>query len=186
MRPRRADVKRAVESLRTCDWRDIERRVLAALERDRAGSTVPDGHSMGGQGNGEGESRTELHAMARTARAFPRDELHSHVEHLWAFLQQAAQSTDAVRFRLHRIDVLTKDAPVNRRACECCEAAEIRDAVTNRHPAPAHYGNVGGRLDANMHLCDLCYAFVVRHGRPPSAEERRRHDMTGRWLVKAS
>ncbi len=190
-RPTKQQVHEWCEDLRRTNWRDLERRLIVALDRDAVGSTLPDGYSQGQDGPAvmasRGQSRTEAAALARLSpRRREADPFRDHLEQAVRHLEASKASAQATVNRLAQLDSLTGEAPIVATRCETCASAGLtRD--------PDHYGNLGGALPRNMHLCSDCYKVTHRRASDPllranplpTAEEVAHHDLTGRWVRRA-
>lgn len=158
----------------------IEARLMAALERDRTGSAIPDGFPSQTMGDGAGGSEltsTESAAYRRSRRV--RDPLRENCEQACGYLEAVVMSANALRTRLANIDALGADAALD---SPCC----THHRTANLERMWEHYGNVGGRLTSELHLCGACYDFVRNQGRLPSDEEMLHHDGHGKWKVRVT
>lgn len=174
-RPKPADVEGAFNTLRggylddeSKPQRDHGLRALEAsvrdiLERDRAGSPIPDGFGTGGSGpSGHGVSRpTETAGMLR-ADADIRDELHAIAERAWGYLQQAQASLNALRSQVAKAENLTGRAPDPPRCESCARAGKVADMF--------RFTDLEGRLERNWRLCNWCYDVVRRTDKLPAVE----------------
>lgn len=169
-RPTTTRVQELCASIATTDLRRIERRLLHALERDRAGSALPDGHRTGRTGaavllslddDEANESAGTLPysdptggaAQSRIDGRHP-DIVRTHVEHAFAYLEGAEAALVALGDRLDLIENLAGAAPEPPQ-CESCARAR-------RSSDMAQFSDVGRRLDRLTRLCQWCYDVVRR------------------------
>lgn len=167
----------------------LRRRLTTALTRLEAGRPIPDGL------NRSGGSRRRLDAddlddvrltpteAAANARGFsnrPNDPVHQHGYRAASELIRAITSLDNCLAALDALDRLTDEAPIDTPACELCAGV-----LTNPRPWE-HYGDVGGRLPKPMHLCKPHRQYVEDRGAPPTPEQTRHHDTTGRWRIRTT
>jgi hypothetical protein len=186
VRPTTQQIREYCARIRRFDIDDIERRLLAALERDKAGTTIADGYpSSTMPGGGGGAELTSVESAAERRIAGTKDSVRAHLEHAYGYLEQAAISQGALGNRLDAAEREMSPDPsmVDVKVCESC----AQGAPEPRRPE--HYGTVNGRLPVNTHLCGACYDFVQRYeprneARLPSVEEIAQHHLTGRWRAR--
>lgn len=170
----------------------LQRRMLAALERDRTGTVTPDGYPSvtgGGGSRWNGSSSTERAAVALADGDTGRDWHHELLERATTALNSAVTNLNTLRAALDSLDDLTSDAPPAPRTCQHCTAH-----LPKSHARVVHRrGTVGDRLTVALDLCEPCYLFVWRSTRPgsqagllPDGDQIRHHDETGKWRVRVA
>lgn len=164
MRPKQQDIIDALAELRRIvNDKHLERRLLEAGRRDRAGSTMPDGYRTGEAGPGPkgGHGDPTLRAVeARDRVEFDRH--HDHWVKGWGYFTLALSSLRKGMLRLDGLEELVghvEDVP----QCELCNAA-------GKRADSAHFSDVAGRLESLRRLCDWHYTWIYRHDEPPSHE----------------
>lgn len=170
-------------ALRRVDWALIERRLAAALVRERAGSVVPDGYPSGG-GNGRSSGAvadpTGRVATDRLSDAIWLKDAHrKHTLKACAELDALMTSFNRLEGHLTQITRLINPNEARMPDCVPCAAAGV-------HHTSIHWGTVGGRLAEPTHVCAKVYEFVRRHHRLPTSAEASNHDRTGRWRVRTA
>jgi hypothetical protein len=171
---------------------DIERRLKAAVTRERAGTTVPDSYpsaTLGGEGSG-GRRRGSPTEKAAAKRADGEVERDRHRELTTEAVERLTRAVEAIQALSHRLDALddlqSTQGPL-RRHCEVCTG--LRPLTGDRDVY--RRSTVGDRLKVATDLCEPCYDFVrtqfpkpgQRDGRVPTFEEVRFHDQRGRWKL---
>lgn len=175
-RPSKHEINDQIRQLRKINWSDLERRLTAALDRDRTGSTRPDGYPAGTLGGGRGSAELTSTESAAEQRAFGRttDPLRLHVEHAVAALTQAVDATTKLTARLDTIDRLA--SPVEPEPCEACARfATNREIHGHRIEDMILFTDSNGRLDRHWRLGSWCYDQVRRSGEIPTEDRTVRY-----------
>lgn len=147
-----------------------------AVERDvRGGRIVIDGFPSSTDGGGAGgstESSTERAALVRVDLADRTLDAH-HRDTVLAvrLLTQVNDGLFALWRVLERIAQTTGTRPV---MTERCEAPGCKNP-------PSHTGNVAGRLDRDLDLCESCYQRTYGTGSLPTREDVELRDRVGKW-----
>lgn len=182
MNPTDRQVRDLCETLRKTDWRDVQKRLLAAMDRDRrgGGKLEPDGYpsttTPGGSGGAELTSVES--AVERRVYGKPeRDHLHHNLTTALDMLEQACMSRNAIHNRLALIDQQLEQAPLTVEHCELCNEAGVQHGWD-------HYGDMDGFLPRPMHLCSSVYGYVYKRGEKPTHDQIRSYAMTGRWRLR--
>lgn len=167
---KRDEITDLAKQLRQLNWTDLERRIHDATRRDLTGVARPDGFprttagadtSTPGPrpGRPDDDERVDLTSVeaAADARGFrpgQPDDLHQHLVIVLARLRRMADDAKVLTDQLNEIDRLTNNAD-DPELCESCNRAGVR-------ADSAHYGDVVGRINRPMRLCDDCYMHVYR------------------------
>lgn len=165
------------------DLDKLERRLIAALDRDKAGTTVADGYPSTTMSGGGGSELTSVESAASRRIAGTKDEVRNALERACGYLEQFATSGGAFINSLEKAEkLMNPDKETVVTICDSCGMSP------NPRP-PEHYGTVNGRLTESKNLCGACYDFVARfeprtESRLPSEEEILRHHLTGRWRAR--
>lgn len=178
----------------------LERRLLEALARDRAGTATADGYPATTSGGFGGNRLTilveddrvtvtavELAALALVEGSSPRDRHHELTRRAATALEDAVVALNTLTAALASIDDLTSDRGPTPRTCQHCTGK--RGKGNDR--TVAHRGTVGDRLERTMDLCEACWSFVRRVANPnsragylPTDQQIRDHEERGRWKIK--
>lgn len=173
------------------DLPKLTRHMHAALLRDQTGSTTPDGLSRGGEGGSPNETKltsVEAAASARIAqdqaklerrRTLGHDPIHEHTMRAFRSILRAVEELQIAEHAMVAIDRLTSEAPLDSPACELC----VEHGLPNPRPWET-YGTVGGRLTKQLHLCRTHRSFIEDNDRPPTTDETKQHDLTGKWKLR--
>jgi hypothetical protein len=155
--PTTNQVRRLVAQLRDADLAALERRLVAALDRDvRTGSAVPDGYpssTMGGGRGGSEDTAVERTVLAREGR-LERDQVREDVEQACGYLVDAVAALGACDARLDHLDRIS--SPLSRSEtsgaahCEACQRW-VSGSATDR---------------IRSGYCDSCRKAWDRAGRP--------------------
>jgi hypothetical protein len=171
----------------------LERELNAALLRDQAGSTTADGFPRGGEGGSPDETKltaVEAAASSRIAadkataqrrRALGHDPVHEHTMRALRSVLDAVELLQVAEAAMVAITRLTSEAPLDSPACDLC----TEHGLSNPRPWDT-FGTVGGRLPKQLHLCRTHRFFIEDNGRPPTADETKQHDRTGKWKLRAT
>lgn len=187
MRPTPQQISEDADRIRAIDVRDMERRLKAAIARDKAGTTTADGFPSSTLPGGHGGSELTSVESAASRRLSRRDDdpAHRNLEYAVGYWQQAASSLNAAYNMLDLAEKAMAAPTTIVKACESCVAAERQDPQP-----PTHTSTVAGRLSTDRDLCDDCYWFIYRlpvdEGRFPSVEEMARYVLTGKWRQRVS
>lgn len=172
--------------LRTCDWRKLEDRLVAAIRHNSGPRLEADGYptSVGGGGSGGSELTSVERAVEARLAGRLRDLALEHAAYAIQALDDAVKAANRIdhRLTLYENERKMDGSYVEPKVCESC----ARAGLTN---PPAHRGNLGGRLHRDQWLCIDCYAYGNRNSELPTVEQLQHHERTGRWkvrIVKAS
>ncbi len=165
---------------KACRLSTIGPRLLGAVQREHVhGSDDSDGYgtqTIGDgmpRGSGSGLTATEAAASARMGRRRP-DAHRALTGKAAVAMERAVDALGALLVALDALDDLRGPDAVHE-PCDAC--GPHRDVLADIHAR----GDVGGRLDAPMALCETCYEFVRRHNTPPTPTQIAHHEGTGRW-----
>jgi hypothetical protein len=180
--PTRAQLARYVTALRQADWVAVERRLAAALQRERAGTVASDGWGRGRDFNARGGTTlgdpTGSASLGRLTPPGSRADPHAHLTRAaLRALTDAVEAKDRLVTHLTALTSLITHDDDQVPECEPCRAGGIH------HPA-VRWGDVGGRLPEPVNLCLATYEYVRRHGALPAPADCARHDASGRWRVR--
>jgi len=169
---------------------DIEARLLAAMQRDRTGSPIPDGYPSTTSGPiGNGSSSSVEAAVIALDHGAGRDWLHDLVLRATRALEDMVINANTLVSALASIDDVTRVTTVAPKTCEHCTPH-----LPKGNARPVHRkGTVGDRLTKTMDLCEPCYFYAQRsadagshEGELPTAEQVRHHDQTGTWRIRVA
>lgn len=177
-----AQIRDLFRRLRTCDWRKLEDRLLAALRHNSGPRLEADGYPTS-CGNGSGGT-SELTSVERAVEARlagrVRDEGLEHVAYAIQALDDAVGASNRITHRLDLYESKRRlEGYIEPKVCESCARAQLANP-------PAHYGSLAGTLHRDMHLCIECYAYCNRNRTLPSVEQLQHHERTGRWKVRVA
>lgn len=168
----------------------IERRLTAAIRRDGAYPTAPDGYPIrtggGPAGNGHGSS-TETAAVALADGDTPPDRHHDLTARAAQAVEDAVINLNTLITALSAIDGLVTPSDPAPNTCDHCTGKRGPDADRAVHAT----GTVGDRIERALALCRHCYGFVEQTARPgtrlgylPADDQIRHHEDTGRWRIR--
>lgn len=170
----------------------IERRLAAAVNRDRSGSVVPDGFPAGTLGGGGGQrgnaSTVEAAVLALAQGVAGRDRHHELTVLAVQSLEATVENAQRCLSALASLDDLVSDtvAPTVR-TCSHCTGKRGPDSDRSVYAT----GTVGDRLERSIALCDACYGFVTQTapagshtGYLPSEQQIADHEQRGRWRIR--
>ncbi len=168
------------ESLRSVNLKQLERRLAAALERDRrGGSSRPDSMPTRASGAGGSGGGAELTAVESAANVLTfgkvRDPLHDEVVTAVRAVETATSNLYGAQNVLDRLAAQFEDRALVPVHCEPCKAAGLV------HEADFFHTSAGGRLDREYDLCSAVYSLAIRTGELPDSDAIRQHARTGRW-----
>jgi hypothetical protein len=166
--------------------------LLAAIERERAGTTRPDGWPSAIGPGGDAARRqlpspAERAAERRAAGAYEPDRHRQLTLGAIEALGSAVAAVWSLRCRLDALEALRGTQAPIRQTCAACTGLRrlTGDKLVHRRSA------VGDRLPAPVGLCRSCYGYVERSfeagsrsGRIPTAAEVRNHDERGTWAIR--
>lgn len=169
-------------------YANIERRLAAAVRRDRTGDTTRDGYpsgTLGGGGRSQTSSSTETHALSPAER----DRHHELTARACLALEDAVANIQHLMSALNSIDDLTSDQGPAPRTCAACTGHR----PLHGDQAVAHRGTVGDRLPRATDLCKACWRYVERaypagchNAEPPTPDAIAWHDEHGYWRIRTA
>lgn len=168
----------------------LERRLLAALERDRTGTLALDGWPTSTTGNGSNglpTSSVEAAVVARVDSPQPRDYHRALTRRAAGALEDAVVALNTLRSALASIDDLTKTTGPETKTCAHCTGKR----GTGNDRGVYATGTVADRLDQPLALCSPCWHYTEQTatagsqaGHLPSDEQIRDHETRGRWRIR--
>lgn len=185
---------------------NLERRVVSAMNRDRAGSPRADGYPRGtlsdGRGGGvdivdpqTGEPCTVQLTPTEAAadqRVFART-YDPHRANTQRVVDKLLEAVDALGSMANTLDVIDRDSkpPAEQTAVEereqDCESCSRHRSLAPR--TAKHFSDVKGMLTRKWRLCGPCYHFVYGQGTAegvlPTLDQLAEYDARGTWRVRA-